>query len=91
MRAPISTTSRRRSGRDNLYMEIQVNGIPEQDKANEGIVRLAREIGRPLVGTGDVHYLTPRRLPPPRGASLRADEVDARAAEAPLRHQRVLS
>jgi DNA polymerase III subunit alpha len=45
-------------GRDNLYMEIQVNGIPEQDKANEGIVRLAREIGRPLVGTGDVHYLT---------------------------------
>jgi len=45
-------------GHDNLYMEIQVNGIPEQDKANEGIVRLAREIGRPLVGTGDVHYLT---------------------------------
>jgi DNA polymerase III subunit alpha len=45
-------------GRDNVYMEIQVNGIPEQDKANEGVVRLAREIGRPLVGTGDVHYLT---------------------------------
>ncbi len=45
-------------GADNLYMEIQVNGIPEQDKANEGIARLAREIGRPLVGTGDVHYLT---------------------------------
>ncbi len=45
-------------GRDNLYMEIQVNGIPEQDKVNEGVVRLAKEIGRPLVGTGDVHYLT---------------------------------
>ena len=45
-------------GHDNVYMEIQVNGIPEQDKANEGVVRLAREIGRPLVGTGDVHYLT---------------------------------
>ncbi len=44
-------------GPDNVYMEIQVNGIPEQDKANEGIVRLAREVGRPLVGTGDVHYL----------------------------------
>ncbi len=39
-------------------MEIQVNGIPEQDKVNEGVVRLAREVGRPLVGTGDVHYLT---------------------------------
>ena len=28
-----------------------------QDKANEGIVRIAREVGRPLVATGDVHYL----------------------------------
>ncbi len=45
-------------GRDNVYMEIQVNGIPDQNKANEGIVRLAKEVGRPLVGTGDVHYLT---------------------------------
>ncbi len=45
-------------GSDNVYMEIQVNKIPEQDKANEGIARLAREVGRPLVATGDVHYLT---------------------------------
>ena len=44
-------------GPDDVYMEIQVNGIPEQDKANEGIVRYAREVGRPLVATGDVHYL----------------------------------
>ena len=44
-------------GADNVYMEIQVNGIAEQDKANEGIVRYAREVGRPLVATGDVHYL----------------------------------
>ena len=44
-------------GPDNVYMELQVNGIPEQDKANEGIVRYAREVGRPLVATGDVHYL----------------------------------
>src|SRR5262249_41652560 len=29
----------------------------EQDKANEGIVSIAREVGRPLVATGDVHYL----------------------------------
>ena len=45
-------------GPDNVYMELQVNGIPEQDKANEGIVKFAREVGRPLVATGDVHYLT---------------------------------
>jgi len=45
-------------GPDNVYMEIQVNKIPEQDKANEGIARIGREVGRPLVATGDVHYLT---------------------------------
>ena len=36
---------------------MQKNGIAEQDKANEGIVRFARELNRPLVGTADVHYL----------------------------------
>ena len=44
-------------GPDNVYFEIQANGIAEQDRANEGIVRVARELGRPLVATGDVHYL----------------------------------
>jgi DNA polymerase-3 subunit alpha len=44
-------------GPEDVYFEIQQNGIPEQDKANEGIVKLAREFNRPLVGTGDVHYL----------------------------------
>src|SRR5215218_4359481 len=44
-------------GPEQVYMEVQKNGIPEQDKANEGIARFARELGRPLVGTADVHYL----------------------------------
>ncbi len=44
-------------GADDVYFEIQNNKIPEQDRANEGIVRIARELGRPLVGTADVHYL----------------------------------
>src|SRR4029079_10279595 len=44
-------------GADKVYFEVQKNGIADQDKANEGIVRIAREVGRPLVGTGDVHYL----------------------------------
>jgi len=44
-------------GDGSVYFELQVNGIPEQDKANEGIARIARELGRPLVGTADVHYL----------------------------------
>jgi DNA polymerase-3 subunit alpha len=44
-------------GADNVYFEVQKNGIAAQDVANEGIVRIAREVGRPLVGTADVHYL----------------------------------
>src|SRR5206468_11508980 len=44
-------------GADNVYFEVQKNGITDQEKANEGIVRIAREVGRPIVGTGDVHYL----------------------------------
>jgi DNA polymerase-3 subunit alpha len=44
-------------GPEQVYFEIQQNGIPDQDKANEGIIKLAGEFGRPLVGTGDVHYL----------------------------------
>ena len=44
-------------GAEDVYFEIQANGIAEQAKANEGIVRYARELGRPLVATADVHYL----------------------------------
>jgi DNA polymerase III subunit alpha len=44
-------------GPENVYFEIQKNGVAAQEKANEGIVRIARQVGRPLVGTGDVHYL----------------------------------
>ena len=44
-------------GPDNVYFEVQKNGIEEQERANAGIVEIARELGRPLVATGDVHYL----------------------------------
>ncbi len=44
-------------GAENVYFEVQRNGLGVQDKCNEEIVRIARELGRPLVGTGDVHYL----------------------------------
>jgi DNA polymerase-3 subunit alpha len=44
-------------GPDQVYFEVQRNGIPEQEKANEGISKVARELGRPLVATADVHYL----------------------------------
>ncbi len=44
-------------GPDQVYFEVQRNGIAEQEKANEGIAKIARELGRPLVATADVHYL----------------------------------
>src|SRR5919112_1335201 len=44
-------------GPDNVYFEIQHNGIAEQEQVNEAIVRFAREMGRSLVATADVHYL----------------------------------
>ncbi len=44
-------------GAENVYFEVQKNGLAPQEKCNEGIVRIARELGGSLVGTGDVHYL----------------------------------
>jgi len=44
-------------GPEQVYFEVQKNGIEEQEKANRGIARFARELNRPLVGTADVHYL----------------------------------
>ena len=44
-------------GPEQVYFEVQKNGIDDQNKANEGIVHYARELGRPVVGTADVHYL----------------------------------
>src|SRR6202046_5037467 len=44
-------------GMENLYFVVQKNGLVPQDKCNGGIVKIARELGGSLVGTGDVHYL----------------------------------
>jgi DNA polymerase III subunit alpha len=44
-------------GAENVYFELQKNGLAPQEKCNEGIVKIARELGGSLVGTGDVHYL----------------------------------
>ena len=44
-------------GKDNLYLEIQDNLIPEQDKVNEALIQLSKETGLGLVATNDVHYI----------------------------------
>ena len=44
-------------GPDRFYLELQDHGIDEQIPANQGVMRLARETGLPLVVTNDAHYL----------------------------------
>ncbi len=44
-------------GSENVFFEVQRNGLAVQDRCNEEIVRIARELGRPLTATADVHYL----------------------------------
>lgn len=44
-------------GEGNFYLELQDHGIPEQQTVNQGIRRIARETGLPLVVTNDAHYL----------------------------------
>jgi DNA polymerase-3 subunit alpha len=56
-------------GRDNVYVEIQNAGLPEQARINPQLAKLAEQTGLPLVATGDVHYL---------------DHADAKAHEALL-------
>lgn len=44
-------------GEGNFYLELQDHGIAEQRPVNQGVLRLARETGLPLVVTNDAHYL----------------------------------
>jgi DNA polymerase-3 subunit alpha len=45
-------------GRDQVYVELQDGGIDIQTRINPRLAALATDAGLPLVGTGDVHYLT---------------------------------
>ena len=43
-------------GRDNLFVEIQDHGIPEQHRTNPRLLEIARRINAPLLATNDSHY-----------------------------------
>jgi DNA polymerase-3 subunit alpha len=45
-------------GRGNFFLEMQYQGIEEQQAVNTGLQPIARDLGLPLVATNDVHYLT---------------------------------
>ena len=44
-------------GPEHFYLELQDHGIEEQTPVNQGVMRIARETGLPLVVTNDAHYL----------------------------------
>ena len=44
-------------GPDNFYLELQDHKLPEQTEVNQGVLRISRETGLPLVVTNDAHYL----------------------------------
>ena len=43
--------------KDDYYLEIQNNGLPEQVMVNQRLIALSRELDIPLVATNDAHYL----------------------------------
>src|SRR5262249_28994270 len=44
-------------GPEDVYLEVQKNGLTEQELVNEAMRAFAAETGRPMVATADVHYL----------------------------------
>jgi len=50
-------------GKQNFYLELQENFIPEQKVVNEGLIKISRQLNIPLVATNDVHYLLKEDAP----------------------------
>ena len=44
-------------GEGNFFLEMQDHGIDEQTPVNQGLQRIARETGLPMLITNDAHYL----------------------------------
>ena len=44
-------------GKDDYYIELQHNGIQEQVLANQGLIKIANELGLKIIATNDAHYL----------------------------------
>ncbi len=44
-------------GKDNFFLEVQANGMPEQALVNQGLIELSKELAIPLVATNDCHYM----------------------------------
>lgn len=47
-------------GEDRFFLEVQNNGLPEQQKVNEALSEMSKRLSIPIVGTNDCHYLDSR-------------------------------
>jgi DNA polymerase-3 subunit alpha len=47
-------------GRGNYFLEVQANGLPEQEQVNAAMIEISKKTGIPLVATNDCHYLERR-------------------------------
>ncbi|MCI3949238.1 MAG: dnaE, partial [Acidimicrobiales bacterium] len=45
-------------GKENLFVELQDQGLDEQRRTNPQLIDLARNLGAPLLATNDSHYTT---------------------------------
>lgn len=43
-------------GKENFFLEVMHNSLPEQAAANKALIRMSRATGIPLVATNDAHY-----------------------------------
>ena len=55
--AALAGTYRDIFGPDRFYLEVQNQGLADQDKVNSELIRLAKQLGLGIVGTNDVHFL----------------------------------
>ncbi|MHC4884675.1 MAG: DNA polymerase III subunit alpha [Planctomycetota bacterium] len=46
-------------GKDHFYLEVQDNGLQEQQQIIPGMKRISEKLGIPLVASSDVHYIMP--------------------------------
>lgn len=44
-------------GKDNFFLELQDQGLEEEQRVNPQLVNLSKETGIPMVATNDVHYV----------------------------------
>jgi DNA polymerase-3 subunit alpha len=44
-------------GEGNFYLELQKNGIPEQEIVNKNLIKISQELSIPVVASNDIHYI----------------------------------